>query len=225
MSRPLLQCRRLSLLRAGGGTVLDRIDADFEAGAATLVTGDTGAGKSTLLHLLGGMLRPSSGEVLADGRPVSRWAAVHRDIWRRQVGIVFQHLHLLPDLSVEENLLLPCIPSGLSWNRLTRRANALLTRFDLACARRAKLHLLSGGQRQRVAWARALMVKPLYLLMDEPSAFQDDAQTRCLLNLLAETAGRGACIVVCSHDVRLRKAEAIFQQTYGLAAGHLERLA
>ena len=74
--------------------------AVFSPGTVSLVTGDTGSGKSTLLHLLAGLLRPTAGEVWADGQPVSRWPSRHRDPWRQQVGIVFQHLALIPDLTV-----------------------------------------------------------------------------------------------------------------------------
>jgi len=224
MSRPGLSCHQLTFQRACGKTVLDRIDAEFEAGGAILLTGETGAGKSTLLHLLGGMLQPTGGEVWAGGRPVSRWPALHRDIWRRQVGMVFQHLHLVPDLSVEENILLPCIPHALSWQLLARRVGAWLGRFDLAGSGQAKPHLLSGGQRQRVAWARALVMQPRYLLLDEPTAFQDDGWVHGLLDVLAETAASGGCVVVSSHDVRLRKADSVFQRKYHLSRGRLEVL-
>jgi putative ABC transport system ATP-binding protein len=223
MDRAALSCRKLTYAHAGG-IVLDAIDADFAGAGPVLVTGATGAGKSTLLHLLAGMLRPTAGEVWADGQPVSRWSAPERDKWRRKVGMVFQHLQLMPDLSVEENILLPCIPRHFSWTAWAEQAGAWLARFELSGARHVKPHLLSGGQRQRVAWARAMIARPRHLFLDEPTAFQDDRQTRVLLHLLAETAAQGVCVVVSSHDLRLRQAGHLFHQRFGLAQGRLEVL-
>ncbi|MFZ1987047.1 MAG: ATP-binding cassette domain-containing protein [Desulfatitalea sp.] len=222
MSAAGLMCRSLTFARPATGAVLDRIDALFACGRATLVTGRTGAGKSTLLHLLGGLLRPTSGEVWADGEPVSRWPAPHQDRWRRQVGMMFQHLHLLSDLSVLENVLLPCVPREAAWSENSARAELLLERLGLAPMRHAPPRRLSGGQRQWVALARALINRPRFLLLDEPSAFQDDDQTRRLLDLLAETAGQGSCLVVCSHDPRLRAAAGVFPVRHRLDQGRLE---
>lgn len=220
MSARGLTCRQLAFQRAGR-LVLDGIAVRFGAGRATLVTGATGAGKSTLLHLLGGLLRPTTGEILAGDQPVSRWPEPRLEIWRRQVGMVFQHLNLLPDLSALENVLLPCIPRKAPWSRWVRSARELLERMGLAQWIDAPIAHLSGGQRQRVAVARALVVRPSYLLLDEPTSFQDDPQTRELLSLLAEAAENGACLVVCSHDPRLRSVDAVFHGIYHLAQGRL----
>jgi putative ABC transport system ATP-binding protein len=222
MESTVLECRQLSFARPGGVILLDRIDAEFGPQGPVLVTGATGAGKSTLLHLLGAMLRPMAGEVRADGQPVSRWSAVHKDVWRRNLGMVFQELHLVNDLTVLENILLPCIPRNSGWEKAARRAAALLARFGLPEEGRLRPGLLSGGQRQRVAWARALVANPRFLLLDEPTAFQDDDSTRTLLEVLAETAEKGCCVVVCSHDERLRRARNLFACVRRLAQGRLE---
>ena len=98
-----LACRRLDFRwpgkHADEALVLKSVEAVFSPGTVSLVAGDTGSGKSTLLHLLAGLLRPTAGEVWADGLPVSRWPSRHRDPWRQQTGIVFQHLALIPDLT------------------------------------------------------------------------------------------------------------------------------
>jgi putative ABC transport system ATP-binding protein len=224
MQRAVLKCRQLTFARSGGATLLDRIDAEFGSQGPVLVTGETGAGKSTLLHLLGAMLRPTGGEIRADDRPVSRWPGFHRDLWRRQVGMVFQHLHLANDLTVMENILLPCIPRQSSWEKAARQGAALLERLGLAGHGQLRPHLLSGGQRQRIAWARAFIAEPRFVLLDEPTAFQDDGWTRILLNLLEESVARGCCVVVCSHDERLRKDRRFFERAYLLAQGRLEIL-
>ncbi len=217
-----LACHQLGFARPGRKPVLEMLQARFSPGQATLISAPTGTGKSTLLHLIGGLLRPTSGEVWADGQPVSRWLAPHRDRWRRQVGMVFQHLNLVPDLSVMENVLLPCIPTASSYTALIQRAGALLKQLDLPAAGREPLQTLSGGERQRVAIVRALITRPRFLLMDEPTSFQDDDGTANLLILLAEAAADDACVVVCSHDVRLRDETRIFGQKLRLHSSRLE---
>lgn len=209
-----LYCHELTFRRPNGHTVVDTLTVHLPPGRPVLITGPTGSGKSSLLHLLGMMLRPTSGEVWADGEPVSRWTSPHQDGWRQQVGILFQHLHLMQDLSVLENILLPCIPRTDSWEALATRAEALLVRMDLASLKHAAVYTLSGGQQQRVALARALIGQPRYLLLDEPSAFQDDRNTQALLDLCQTVAGHGTCLVVCSHDRRLLEATDVFEKIY-----------
>jgi ABC-type glutathione transport system ATPase component len=131
-----LACCRLDFRwpgkQADAPFVLESVEAGFSPGTVSLVTGATGSGKSTLLHLLAGLLRPSAGEVWADGQPVSRWPSRHRDPWRQQTGIVFQHLALVPDLTVAENLLLPLIPRRNNWSRMQADVHRQLTEADLS---------------------------------------------------------------------------------------------
>ena len=191
------------------GTVLRGIEAQFHPGSITLVTGETGAGKSTLLHILAGLLRPTAGEVRADGDPVSRWAVHHRNRWRQQVGIVFQHLALIPDLSVADNLLLRLLPRKMSAIRMKRDIVRQLAEVDLSDAAASPARELSGGQRQRLAIARALVGRPRFVLMDEPTAFQDDDHASLVVSKLKAAAKEGAVAVVCSHDSRLRTSDSI----------------
>ncbi len=216
-----LDCRALTFKRSDAGTILRGVTACFACGGASLVTGLTGAGKSTLLHLLAGLLGPTSGEIWADGEPVSRFSAPHRERWRRRVGIVFQHLHLLNDVSLLENVLVPCIPRPDCWPDALADGRRLLERLGLGHLKDAPPSRVSGGERQRAALARALIGRPRFLLLDEPSAFQDDDQIDGLLRLLAEAVARHACVVVCSHDPRLAAAE-LFQIRYRLTQGRLE---
>jgi len=216
-----LACRALTFQRSAAGRVLDGIEADFPRGRACLITGPTGAGKSTLLHVLGGLLGPTSGEVWADGQPISRWSAPHRERWRRRVGIVFQHLHLLNDIALLENILLPCVPRPEAWPAALGDARRLLERLGLGALENVTPARLSGGERQRAALARALIGQPRFLLLDEPSAFQDDGRIQGVLDLLGEATARGGCVVVCSHDPRLDAAD-LFQARYRLTQGRLE---
>jgi putative ABC transport system ATP-binding protein len=203
-----LECRQIDFCWPSAGAVqrpvLSSVDAVFADGTVSLVVGNTGTGKSTLLHLLAGLLHPTNGTLLDDGRPVSRWPPSHRDRWRRKVGIVFQHLALLPDLTVEENLLLPLIPLQRAWHDLRAAIDVQVARWDLADYRQQRIRAMSGGQRQRVAIARALVAGPTIVLADEPTAFQDDDHVDRILARLSEAAADGAVVVICSHDDRVR---------------------
>jgi ABC-type lipoprotein export system ATPase subunit len=192
-----------------GRAVLDGLDASFGPGLVTVVEGATGAGKSTLLHVLGGLLRPDQGEVLADGQAVSRFTAAHRDRWRRDVGLVFQSPHLLSGLTVLENVMLPLVPRGHAVDRLRAQALAALERTAIAHLAGRDPNDLSGGERQRVSLARALVTGPRFLLADEPAAHQDRAGLDNVMDQLAAAARAGAVVVVVSHDPRL-------------ASGHLD---
>jgi ABC-type lipoprotein export system ATPase subunit len=220
MSAQGLACLGLTFQRPGGGLILDQLNSEFPAGGINLISGRTGTGKSTLLHLLAGLLRPTAGRVLADNQPVSRWLSVHKDVWRRQVGIVFQHLHLMPELTVMENVCVPLLPHRWTGSRQTARALEVLGLLDLDQLARHAVRTLSGGQRQRAAIARALVHRPRFILMDEPSAFQDDGQVEHLLTVLRELAGQGGCIVIGSHDPRLLAAGGL-ARTFVLENGRL----
>jgi putative ABC transport system ATP-binding protein len=200
--------------------VLAGINAAFLPGRISLVTGRTGAGKSTLLHTLGGLMRPDAGEVLDGDRPISRWIAAHRDLWRRKVGMVLQHPCLVADLSVLENVLLPLIPQDLSFSGARRRAASALEALQLSHHAGSTPDRLSGGERQRVAIARALVVEPAILLADEPTAHQDDDALSLIWNRLTASAGKGAVVVVAGHDPRVAGVSADVDR-YHLANGSL----
>ena len=221
-----LSCRSLSYTRPGEGhhapsEVLRGIDAAFPPGTLSLISGPTGAGKTTLLHLLAGLLRPTAGEMRWGEEAVSRWHAAHKDRWRRQVGIVFQHQRLLGDLTAGENVLLPLIPRRIPLRDQAAAVERALERVGLGDKAKRPAARLSGGERQRLALARAIAVQPALLLADEPSAFQDDARTAALMDLLAAERERGAVVVVCTHDPRLGSATAV-DGRYRLKRGRLE---
>jgi putative ABC transport system ATP-binding protein len=204
--RPLLECRKLGFRYADhSGSESDifglrEVQARFCGGGITLISGRSGAGKSTLMHLLAGLLRPTSGEILADGQPVSRWLAGHRDRWRRRVGVLFQQDHLIGDLTALENVMLPLIPRPGSLLDVRARSRELLDRLNAGELAGQIAAALSGGQRQRVAAARALVTDPDYILADEPVAHQDGDNARGLGRQLRLAADRGAVVVVAAHD-------------------------
>lgn len=222
-----LECRRLHLSRRNGSglerNVLTNINAAFPGGSISLILGATGAGKSTLLHLLGGLLRPTQGEVLADGQPVSRWITSHRDLWRRQVGIVFQNPHFLDDLTVLENVILPMVPRRLPIAALRKQGLEILANLDLRhLAGHDVLHL-SGGELQRVALARSLLAKPRFILADEPTAHQDNLSAELVLRTLQHAKNHNTVVVIAAHDPRVVQA-GLADSTWALQAGQLRQL-
>jgi lipoprotein-releasing system ATP-binding protein len=202
-----IQCRNLSVaFKTANGTkrvILDKINATFLPGQINLVFGNTGAGKSTLLNTLSGLIRPNSGDVTVDDETVSRWIGSHRDRWRRQVGIIFQHYHLLHDYTVLENVMLPLIPLGYSLSECRRRSTEILQKVALFHRAGSRVHTLSGGERQKTAMARALVTRPLFVFADEPTAHQDPENARRMMDLLYGCAAGDAVVVIATHEKNL----------------------
>ncbi len=176
-----------SLVRA-----VDEVDLEIARGEALAVMGPSGCGKSTLLHLLGGLDRPSGGELWLAGRRIDglgeRGLA---DLRRHEIGFVFQAFHLMDELTARENVELPALLAGRSPRQARQRALELLDQVGLADRGNHLPAALSGGQRQRVAIARALVNEPLILLADEPTGNLDSAATLEVLRLFdrLHTAG------------------------------------
>jgi len=202
--------------------ILRSVDAAFEKGRPALVSGPMGAGKSTLLHILACILRPTGGEVVVGGRPVSRWSAAHRDRWRREVGIVFQAAHLWQDLTPLENVILPLIPRGLSLAAIRSQGLEAMETFGVLSLAGRKVRDLSGGERQGLALARAWAARPPLVLADEPTAHQDDAGVERFLRWVDRAARQGTAVIAASHDPRIRDPGA-FPDRWRLADGRLER--
>ena len=226
MSRPSgIECRDVRLVRRTSDgkdrEILAGISARFEAGDLALITGAIGTGKTTLLHILSTILRPSSGEVLAEGEAVSRFAPAHRDLWRRRAGLAFQAPHFLEELDVAENVMIPLIPATSSLAGARARVQEELRRFDIAHLADRRLAGLSGGERARITLARALVGDPRFLFVDEPTAHQDSAGAERILSRLADARGRGATVIVVSHDPRLREP-GFADRTWRLAEGRLD---
>jgi ABC-type lipoprotein export system ATPase subunit len=213
-------------LPAGNGesrTVLDKLNAMFPAGRISIIAGAVGAGKSTLLNILAGLSRPTSGEVIVNKQAVSRWAGAHRDRWRRQVGIIFQHYHLLYDFTLLENVMLPLIPLGYGVSECRRRAIEALQKTAILHLAGSTVNCLSGGERQKTAVARALVTRPAYIFADEPTAHQDSENTDRVMNLLRECTGRNAVVIIATHETGLA-AQTDDPVRYRLVEGRLEAL-
>lgn len=186
--------------RFGEKTVLDGID--FSDDVTTLaVIGPSGGGKSTLLRILGGLLAPTSGDVLVDGAAVPRdEASLAR--YRATLGFVFQDGGLFHHLSARENIALPLrVVHGVDPDEADARAEALLARFGIAGEGDKRPAQLSGGQRQRVAIARAVAPGPKMLLLDEPTSALDPEYTTEVLDLLRDLKNDGTHFVVVTHEM------------------------
>jgi ABC-type lipoprotein export system ATPase subunit len=203
----VLRTRRLQKhYGEGDGLVraVDSVDLDVAAGETVAVMGPSGCGKSTLLHLLGGIDRPSGGEVWLDGRRIDQLGekALAR-IRRAAIGLVFQAFHLMDELTAVENVELPALLAGRPPRAARRQAVELLERVGLADRAGFLPVALSGGQRQRVAIARALSNEPLVVLADEPTGNLDSAATVEVLRLFETLHDAGQTLVVVTHDERI----------------------
>src|SRR5499427_4001632 len=190
----------------GGGLVraVDGVSLDVAAGETVAVMGPSGCGKSTLLHLLGGLDRPTGGEVWLAGQGLGRLSerALAR-LRRDAVGFVFQAFHLMDELTAVENVELPALLAGRSPRAARRRAAQLLDRIGLADRVGFLPSALSGGQRQRVAIARALVANPMVVLADEPTGNLDSEATLEVLRLFEDLHVAGQTLVIVTHDSRI----------------------
>ena len=222
-----ITCRDLSYaLPSENGqsrNVLDKLNARFPAGRISIISGAVGAGKSTLLNILAGLSRPTSGEVIVNEQAVSRWAGAHRDRWRRQVGIIFQHYNLLYDFTLLENVMLPLIPLGYGVSECRRRATEVLQKTAILHLAGSPVNGLSGGERQKTAVARALVTRPAYILADEPTAHQDSENAERVINLLRECAGRNVVVIIATHETELA-VQTDDPVRYRLVDGRLEAI-
>jgi putative ABC transport system ATP-binding protein len=183
---------------------VDGVDLDIGAGETVAVMGPSGCGKSTLLHLLGGLDRPSGGEVSLNGRRIDDIGEQALARMRRTaVGFVFQAFHLMEELTAIENVELSALLAGRSPRAARRRAEKLLEQVGLADRARFLPSALSGGQRQRVAIARALSNEPLLVLADEPTGNLDSAATLDVLRLFESLHESGQTLVIVTHDARI----------------------
>jgi lipoprotein-releasing system ATP-binding protein len=193
---------------SGDGSVLEvlkGVDLAVFAGESVAIIGESGSGKSTLLHLLGGLDRPSAGEVRVGGQPFQ--AMDDHELSRvrnASIGFVFQFHHLLREFSVLENVMMPQLIGGRSYGEALDRASSLLNEVGLGKRAEHRPMQLSGGEQQRVAVARALANQPLAILADEPSGNLDPNTSERLHELLFGVSERhGTALVLVTHNMQL----------------------
>jgi putative ABC transport system ATP-binding protein len=183
--------------------------------------GPSGCGKSTLLYLLGGLDRPTSGEIWVAGQRLSQLS--ERGLARLRcnaVGFVFQSFQLMDELTAVENVELPALLAGRTPHAARQAATELLDRVGLADRARFLPTALSGGQRQRVAVARALVVGPRVVLADEPTGNLDSAATAEVLRLFGQLHAAGQTLVIVTHDTRVAStADRVISMSDGVLTG------
>ncbi|MHC4845538.1 MAG: ABC transporter ATP-binding protein [Planctomycetota bacterium] len=187
---------------AGAVVALDHLDLTLRPGEVVALTGPSGSGKSTLLHILGAMDTPSGGVVEVLGHDLSALDDEAQSVFRnRHLGFIFQFFHLVPSLTVAENIALPARLGGARRDAIERLARPLAERVGLGAMLDRFPDQLSGGQRQRVAMARALVNEPALVLADEPTGNLDHSAGGEVMRLLVELAReRDVAVLVATHD-------------------------
>ncbi len=221
MSKTIIRCRGLQKVFEENRQkieVIRNVDFTLNPGQSIAIVGASGSGKSTLLNLLGGLERPSAGEVLIDGTDIHALNERRKGALRnRTLGFVYQFHHLLPEFSALENVGMPLLIGGMKIKEIKERARAILDQVGLSHRLTHKPAHLSGGERQRVAIARALVTEPKCVLMDEPTGNLDPHTADSVQALIHDLQERlQTAFVVVTHDRRFaNKMDAIYRLNDG----------
>ena len=207
-AQPVITCRNVVKNYGYGNAqvrALRGVDLDICPGEITMLVGPSGCGKTTLLSILAGILRPTSGDVVAMGENITRMASWRRTRFRRNnVGFVFQQFNLLPALTAAENVTVPLVIAGWSKRKAMVEAKVLLEKMGMGDRLGNPPTKLSGGQQQRVAIARALVHHPKLLVCDEPTSALDAKTGHTILELLRTVAIEGdRAVIIVTHDSRI----------------------
>ena len=204
----LIQTENLTKIYGSGATAvtaLDHVSMSIEPGEFVAIMGPSGCGKSTLLHLLGGLDRATSGQVLFEGHNLNQMGDDQlTETRRRKMGFIFQFYNLIPVLDAVENAALPVTLDGMKPVLARAKASEWLTRFGLGERLKSRPDQLSGGQQQRVAVARALVAEPSLVLADEPTGNLDTRASNEIAALLRQVSKEfGRAVVMVTHDPRI----------------------
>ena len=185
--------------------VLENLSLKVSEGEKLGLVGASGSGKSTLLHIICGLEKPDSGQVIIKGRDITNLNVNERSLLRnREIGFVYQFHHLLPDLNTIENIALPAMLSGVNQEEAFAHALILLDQVNLKGKEQNNPTQLSGGERQRVAIARSMSNKPSCLIMDEPTGNLDSKNVDNFMNLLFDMAvDSKTSLIIATHDTNV----------------------
>jgi putative ABC transport system ATP-binding protein len=205
-------------------TALEQLSWEVGAGEAVALMGPSGCGKTTILNLLGGMDRPTGGDIWVNGANVASMSERQLEQYRlRQVGFVFQFFNLIPSLSAVENLELPMLIAGRPAEERRARAEALLETVGLRQKGFKRPEELSGGEQQRVAVCLALVNDPPLVLADEPTGNLDSGNAKIISGMLVDLAKeRGKTVIIASHDPKVVET---FPRVFHMRDGAIERAA
>lgn len=223
MNNYVLECLNLSKTYgdvAGNIDVLKQINLQVSPAELVAIVGNSGSGKSTLLHLLGGLDKPSTGEVMIAGKNLATLSENQKSRLRNHyLGFVYQFHHLLPEFTALENVGMPLLIRGTDPKLITEKAGHLLELVGLKARLEHKTGELSGGERQRVAIARALVADPLCVLADEPTGNLDPRNAEKVLQLFFDLQKDiKTSVVMVTHDMRIAKQA---KRTFTLDDGKL----
>ncbi len=182
-------------------TVLEDINLNICKGECVVLQGVSGSGKTTLLSLIAGLDKPSSGKVLIENEPISKLPDLFASELRaKKIGMIFQHFNLFEHLSVNENVTIPLIPSGMKITEIHEKVDVALHLANIIHKKENLASRLSGGEKQRTAIARALVANPDIILCDEPTANLDRKNSLLFIDILKELHSMGKTIVIATHD-------------------------
>ncbi len=221
MSDHLIQAQRIHKSYSKGSSIIEvlhEVDFEVERGKTIAIMGESGVGKSTFLQILGGLLRPTSGEVFFDGKSIFQRTDSQIASYRNEsIGFIFQFHYLLPEFTALENVTMPMRISGRDEKTFNDRAADLLTRIGLGHRMNHRPSELSGGEQQRVAIVRALVNQPKVVLADEPTGNLDTETALYVSNLLLSMVKEhGMSLVIATHSEQLAaKADRIYRLKSG----------
>jgi ABC-type lipoprotein export system ATPase subunit len=200
---------------------LRNVNLSVVPGEFAVIIGPSGSGKSTLLHLLGGIDRPTKGELRANGVDLIAASEAALTRFRRDnIGFVFQFYNLLPSLNALDNVILPLLAKGMSWKASRARGAAMLEQVGLNHRQKHTPGQLSGGEQQRVAIARAMVLEPCFILADEPTGDLDSVSANSIITLMVDLNHRlGVTFIVATHNLNLLQ---VASRSYELVDGLLK---
>jgi len=205
---PLLDVKNLKktyTTRFGGNTVqaLSNVNFSVEQGEYVAIMGESGAGKTTLLNIIAAFDKPTSGEVLLNGKNIVSISESEISAFRRDnLGFVFQDFNLLDTFSIQDNIFLPLVLAGKSYQEMNERLNPIAGKLGISDILAKYPYEVSGGQKQRAAIARALITKPKLILADEPTGALDSRATEGLLRVFNEINAEGQTILMVTHSIK-----------------------
>lgn len=180
---------------------LENVNLTIKEGELIVLKGASGSGKSTILSLIAALSKPTSGEVIVDGKQISKLPDNFASIYRRDnIGFIFQKYNLIPTLSVKENILLPLVPLNPDSEEADEKIQEVMKRFHIEHKEDSVVRNLSGGEQQRVAIARANVNNPKIIIADEPTANLDEKLSQHFLEILRELKSLNKTIIIATHD-------------------------